>query len=98
MCRDRSLRWRVKGVLGVPLSATNSYLYCPTNAGGVGLTHFAREADLQLVAATHHLLHSTDPAVAELHGAVRRRVRQRDPSRLTWPHTLFVCLLGFYGA
>ena len=81
---DRSLRWRVKGVLGVPISATSRYLYSPTAAGGVGLTHFTQEADIQLVAATQRLLHSRDPVVAELAaaelaGAVRRRVR-RDPT------------------
>ena len=81
---DKALRWRVKGVLGLPINATNLYLYAPTGAGGVGLTHFTQEADIQLTAATQRLLRSSDPAVAELAGielagAVRRRVR-RDPT------------------
>ena len=47
---DGSLWWRVKGVLGLPVSATNRYLYSATSAGGVGLTEFSREADIQLTA------------------------------------------------
>ena len=78
---DSSIRWRVKGVLNLPVTATNRYLYAPTAAGGVGLTHFVQEADILLVAAMQRLLHSADPAVAELAaaelaGAVRRRVRR----------------------
>ena len=50
----------------------------------MGLTHLAQEADILLAAATQRLLHSQDPAVAELAaaeltGAARRRVR-RDPT------------------
>ena len=52
---DSSIRWRVKGVFNLPVTATNHYLYAPTAAGGVGLTHFVQEADILLVAAMQRL-------------------------------------------
>ena len=71
----------MKGILNLPVTATNRYLYAPTAAGGVGLTHFVQEADILLMAAMQRLLHSADPAVAELAaaelaGAVRCRFRR----------------------
>ena len=75
---DAALRWRVKGLLNIPNSATGGYLYGPTSAGCVGLTCLADEADILMVSASAQLLRSRDPRVAELasaelRGVVRRR-------------------------
>ena len=76
---DKALRWRVKGLLNLPPSAANAYLYSPTSSGGVGLTELRAEADVLMVAASAQLLQSRDPEVAalardELTKVARRRL------------------------
>ncbi|XP_037067956.1 uncharacterized protein LOC119089394 [Pollicipes pollicipes] len=91
---DKALRWRVKGVLGVPLSATNGYLYAPSSTGGVGLTELGSEADVLLLAASVQLLRSRDPLVAELAAAELTRVVRRRVGRPPTPADMTAYLNG----
>ena len=70
---DAALRWRVKGLLNLPNSATCGYLYGLTSAGCVGLTCLADETNILMVSASAQLLRPRDPRVAELRVVVRRR-------------------------